>query len=147
MTGEKLKLNYWVVVATGVAAFFLSLIWYSPLLFGDIWERYRHSPNPAIPQWTLAFAPLRELIASFVLAFLIVRLNLKDWKATTRVMLLLWLAFHSVGMAGAILWDNMQWQLGIVHAGDWLMKMLFMGTVLTIWLNRKSSITRKSIIT
>ena len=138
-------MNYWAVVATGVAAFILSIIWYSPLLFGEIWERYRHAPNPAIPHWTIAFAPLRELIASFVLAFLIIRLNVKHWKTTTVLMLLLWIAFHLVGMAGAILWDNMQWQLGIVHAGDWLMKMLFMGTVLTIWLNKKSSLTGKSI--
>ena len=51
-------------------------------------------------------------------------------------MLLLWLAFQAVGMAGAILWDNMQWQLGAVHAGDWLMKMLFMGITLTLWKNK-----------
>jgi len=140
-------MNLWVVIATGVVAFFLSIIWYSPLLFGEIWERYRHAPNPATPPWTMAFAPLRELIASYVLAFLIVRLNLKHWKTTLRLMTLLWLAFHLVGMAGAILWDNMQWQLGVVHAGDWLMKMLFMGTVLTIWLNKKSSLTGKSIRT
>jgi hypothetical protein len=41
-------------------------------------------------------------------------------------------------MAGAVLWDHMQWQLGAVHAGDWLMKMTFMGIVLTKWLNKKS---------
>jgi len=139
MTENKLKMNYWAVIATGVAAFLLSILWYSPLMFGKIWEQFRHAPNPAIPQWTMAFAPFRELIASAVLALLIVRLNLKDWKATTKLMFLLWLAFHAVGMAGAILWDNMQWQLGAVHAGDWLMKMFFMGIVLTKWLNKKSS--------
>lgn len=109
-------MNYWIVASTGLAAFFLSLLWYSPLMFGQIWERYRHAPNPATPQWTMVFVPLRELIAAFALAFLIVRLRLKDWKSTTKLMLLLWLAFHAVGMAGTILWDNMQWQLGAVHA-------------------------------
>ena len=137
MKQEELKLNYWIIVlVTGVAAFFLSIIWYSPLMFGKIWEQYRHAPNPAIPQWTMAFAPLREIIASHVLATLISLLKLEDWRKTTRLFFALWLAFHAVGMAGAILWDNMQWQLGAVHAGDWLMKMLFMGIVLTIWLNK-----------
>ena len=136
MNQEKLKLNYWTVVVTGVAAFFLSIMWYSPLFFGKIWEQYRNVPNPNIPQWTMAFAPLRELIAAYVLATLIVRLDLKDWKTTVQLMLLLWFAFHAVGMAGAILWDNMHWQLGMVHAGDWLMKMIFMGAVLTLWLNK-----------
>jgi len=133
---KKLKLNYWAIIVTGIGAFFLSILWYSPFVFGKIWEQYRHAPNPAIPPWTMAFAPLRELIASYVLAKLIVLLKLTDWKKTVRLFLLLWLAFHAVGMAGAILWDNMQWQLGAVHAGDWLMKMLFMGIVLTIWLNK-----------
>jgi len=136
MNQEKLKLNYWTVVVTGVAAFFLSIMWYSPLFFGKIWEQYRNVPNPNIPQWTMAFAPLREIIASYVVATLIVRLDLKDWKITVQLMLLLWFAFHAVGMAGAVLWDNMQWQLGMVHAGDWLMKMIFMGAVLTLWLNK-----------
>lgn len=135
---KNLKLNYWVIIITGFVAFFLSILWYSPLLFGKIWEQYRHAPNPEIPKWTMVFAPLRELIASYVLAKLIVLLKLTNWKKTIVVFLLLWLAFHAVGMAGAILWDNMQWQLGAVHAGDWLMKMLFMGFVLTFWLNKLS---------
>ncbi len=138
MNQRNLKVNYVAVIVTGITAFFLSLLWYSPLLFGGIWEHYRNPPNPDVPKWTMAFAPLREIIASFVLAYLIVITGLSDWKATLRLMLLLWFAFHAVGMAGAVLWDNMQWQLGAVHAGDWLMKMLFMGTVLTIWLNRKT---------
>ena len=144
MKQEKLKLNYWAVVVTGVAAFFLSIMWYSPLFFGKIWEQYRNVPNPNIPQWTMAFAPLRELIASYVLATLIVRLDLKDWKVTMQLMLLLWFAFHAVGMAGAILWDNMQWQLGMVHAGDWLMKMLFMGSILTLWFNKNLPLKKHS---
>jgi len=138
ITETKIKINYWAVITTGLASFLLSIFWYSPVLFGGIWERYRHAPDPEIPKWTMVFAPLRELIVAVVLAKLIVRLNLTNWKDTTKLILLLWLAFHAVGMAGAILWDNMQWQLGAVHAGDWLMKMLFIGIVLTIWFKRTS---------
>lgn len=133
---NKTKLNYWAIIITGLIAFVLSTIYYSPLLFGEIWEKYRHAPNPSIPQWTIVLAPFREWTVSFVLAKLIVQLNITNWKSTTKLMLLLWLAFHAIGMTGAILWDNMQWQLGVVHAGDWLMKMIFMGIILTIWLNK-----------
>lgn len=136
METTTIKLNFWVIIVTGLTAFALSILWYSPFMFGKIWELYRHPPNPSIPQWTMVFAPFREIIASSVLALLIVRLKLGDWKGTAKLMLLLWLAFQAVGMAGAILWDNMQWQLGVIHAGDWLMKMLFMGIILTIWLNK-----------
>ncbi len=89
----------------------------------------------------MMFAPLRELIASYVLAFLILRLGIVHWISAVKLILMLWFAFHVVGMAGAIFWDHMAWQLGAVHAGDWLMKMLFMAVVLTAWHNKTSTST------
>ena len=139
MDQKKITISYVAVVVTGITAFFLSMLWYSPLLFGQIWEQYRNASNPDMPKWTMTLAPLREVLAAFVLAHLIVLTGLSSWKATSRLMLLLWTAFHAVAMAGAVLWDYMQWQLGAVHAGDWLMKMLYMGIVLTIWLNKTKS--------
>lgn len=127
------KINYWAIVVTGIIAFILSLIWYSPFIFGKIWAEHRNAYTQSAPSWTMIFAPVRELIASYVIAILITRLIITDWKRAVRLILLLWLAFHAVGMAGAILWDNMSWQLGLVHAGDWLMKMLFMSIVLSLW--------------
>ncbi len=138
MNTSSFKINYAAVIVTGFIAFILSGIWYSPMMFGTIWTTYRNNAAPAFPQWTMIFAPLRELIASYVLAFLITRLEITRVKNAVNLMLLLWLAFHAVGMAGAILWDHMPWPLGAVHAGDWLMKMLFMAVVLTVWHNKKS---------
>lgn len=126
-------INYLAVVITGFAAFILSLLWYSSLVFGNIWMHYRSISHPGIPAWTMLFAPLRELIASYVLASLFARLSISNWKNAVKLVLLLWLAFHAVGIAGAVLWDNMHWQLGVVHAGDWLMKMVFMAVVLSAW--------------
>lgn len=136
MYQKKLTINYSAVLTTGITAFLLSMLWYSPLLFGTIWEKYRNAPDPSIPKWTIAFAPVREIIAALAIEFLIISMALSNWRWTSGLMFLLWVAFHAVGMAGAIIWDNMQWQLGLVHAGDWLMKMQYMGIVLTIWLNK-----------
>lgn len=133
MENNKCKVNYSAVVITGLSAFALSLLWYSPLLFGEVWLRYRNNTPQTTPQWTMLMAPLREIIASYVIALLITRVAISDWRNAIRLMLLLWLAFHAVGMAGAILWDHMPWQLGAVHAGDWLLKMIYMATVLNFW--------------
>ena len=128
-----IKINFKAVIVTGLVAFVLSLAWYSPILFGDIWMKYRTGGDPVVPGWTMLFAPVRELIATYVLAVLITRLELFRWQSAVRFALLLWLAFQAVGMAGAVMWDHMPWQLGLVHAGDWLMKMLFMSVVLSKW--------------
>jgi hypothetical protein len=67
--------NYIAVVVTGLAAFALSLLWYSPLLFGNIWMALRNPPVHPLPGWTFLFAPLREIITAFLLTHLIVRLG------------------------------------------------------------------------
>jgi hypothetical protein len=138
MKNKVLKIDYWAVIITGFIAFILSLIWYSPLLFGKIWMEHRNSLPQSAPGWTMFFAPLRELIVSYVMAMLLTRLAIVSWKDAVKLAFLLWLAFQAVGMAGAIIWDNMSLKLGSVHAGDWLMKMLFMAVVLTIWHSRKT---------
>ena len=132
------KISYTAVVVTGLMAFALSLLWYSPLLFGNIWMALRDAPVNPLPGWTFAFAPLREIITAFLLAHLIVRLGIMNWKSALGLALALWFAFYFVQLAGAVLWDNRPWQLGLVHGGDWLMKMIFMSVVLSAWHSRKT---------
>ena len=138
MNDDNIKIKHWAIIVTGLLAFALSLIWYSPLLFGKIWKTLRSSSVSSTPEWTMIFAPLREIIAGYILAYFIVRLSLKDWKSAVRLSFMLWVAFYVVSLAGAVLWDNMPWQLGAVHAGDWFMKMMFMALVLSYWHSKKS---------
>ncbi len=79
-------------------------------------------------------------------ALLITRLASVSWKKYLKLIVQLWLAFHAVGMAGAIIWDNMPLKLGAVHAGDWLMKMVFMAIVLTVW-HQKQTISQQTKLT
>lgn len=67
------------------------------------------------------------------------RLVVRDWRGALALGLTLWAAFYLVQLAGAVIWDKMPWQLGAVHAGDWLMKMLLMSTMLTLWLTPKTT--------
>jgi Protein of unknown function (DUF1761) len=127
------KVNYIAAVATGFAAFGLSLLWYSPLVFGNIWTSLRSAPLHPLPGWTLVFAPLREIVTALFLAHLFVPLRLGSWPRALAFGVVLWVAFYAVQMTGAVLWDNMPWRLGLVHAGDWLMKLTFMSVVLNAW--------------
>jgi hypothetical protein len=136
MNGNIQRVNYVAVIATGLMAFALSMLWYSPLLFGNIWMALRDAPVNPLPGWTFAFAPLREIITAILLAHLIVRLKVNRWRKALGLGLALWFAFYFVQLAGAVLWDNRPWQLGLVHGGDWLMKMLFMSVVLSVWHRR-----------
>jgi hypothetical protein len=136
---EGQKINYIAAVVTGLAAFALSLLWYSPFLFGNIWLALRNAPVHPLPGWTFLFAPLREIISAFLHTNLIVRLGVNNWKNALGLGFVLWFSFYFVQLTGAVMWDNLPWQLGLVHSGDWLMKMLFMSFLLNAWHGKKQS--------
>jgi Protein of unknown function (DUF1761) len=133
------KINYIATVVTGLAAFALSLLWYSPFLFGNIWLALRNAPVHPLPGWTFLFAPLREIISAFLLTHLIVRLGVNNWKNALGLGFVLWFSFYFVQLTGAVMWDNLPWQLGLVHSGDWLMKMLPMSLLLNAWHGSRQS--------
>jgi hypothetical protein len=137
MDNKVSKISYPAVIITGFVAFGLSLLYYSPFLFGHIWMTFRDAPVNPLPGWTFAFAPLREIITAFLLAHLIVRLRITSWKSAVALGLGLWFVFYFVQLTGAVLWDNKPWQLGMVHGGDWLMKMLVMSVLLSLWHRKK----------
>ncbi|TGK62729.1 DUF1761 domain-containing protein [Leptospira wolffii] len=128
------------ILSVGLLAFIASLLWYSPILFGGIWMEYRNPSANSSPLWMLV-APLRELIVSYLLAKLFRELRILEWKNAILLSFQLWLAFHAVGMAGAVIWDNMNWKLAGVHAGDWLMKMILMSVLLCYWNRRINEVS------
>ncbi len=136
MNGPLPPIRSWAIVVAGLTAFALSFLWYSPLVFGGVWTALSDADPGAMPIWKMLIAPARELVTAAVLAHLMVRLGIARWQGAAALGFALWLAFHAVQMSGAILWDDMPWQLGAVHGGDWLMKMLVMAVLLAVLARR-----------
>ena len=126
-------LNYRAIVVATIAAFAFSLIWYSPFLFGGVWVAVKGADATAMPLWKFFVAPLRELITAWLVAWLIGRLGIVDWKGAASLGFVLWLAFYVVQLSGAVIFDGMPVALGAVHAGDWLGKMLLIALILSTW--------------
>jgi hypothetical protein len=116
----------------------VSSVWYSPFLFGKQWVEL-HNANSAgvadmaMPAWKIAVDLVRELIVVYVLARLINGLGIVDWKGALSLGFWVWLGFPVQMLVGASLWDNKPWTLDLIHAGDWLMKMLLISLILAKW--------------
>jgi hypothetical protein len=136
MRNNGAKISYLAILVIGLAAFCLSILWYSPWLFGDIWAKYRSTSTASAPMWKFFVAPLRELITAAVVTYLVVRIKPQNWRRSLLLGFVLWFGFYAVQMAGAVIWDNMPWQLGSVHAGDWLMKTIFITIASSEWHRR-----------
>ena len=138
MSNEPEKVSYSAMVVALIAAIAVSSIWYSPLLFGKLW-RELDGANPAgpantnIPAWKILIDLVREFVVIYVLARLVSGLRIVDWRAALNLGLWIWLGFPVQMLVGASLWDNKPWTLDLIHAGDWLLKMLLTTLILAKW--------------
>ena len=97
------------------------------------------SGTPASPHPS-ALKALCELLRTFVLAYVIARLvprlNVTDWKSALGLGLWLWVGFPVILLTGSMLWQNVPWQLAAIHSGDWLIKLLLIPVGLALWPKR-----------
>lgn len=113
-----------VTTGIGLLAFSTSLLWYSPYMFGDIWRAGAGASLATSASWKFAVAPMREIATAFTMLFVLRRSIPLGTGRTVLLALVLWAGFYGVQLAGAVIWDNMSAQLGAVHAGDWLVKLV-----------------------
>jgi hypothetical protein len=129
-----MDINLLAVVVCTFAAFIVSTIWYMALgktraqLLGlDLARERRPKPQNI----------LLELLRTFILAlvFAIVLSELKDSSLHASVLLglRLWLAFPFILLSGSVLWDNVPKKLAMIHAGDWLLKILLIALIIGAW--------------
>ena len=131
--------NYLAVLVSAVVAFVLGWLWYSPLLFFKPWMRLRGlDPEAAMkdakmPTGKLVIELVRCLVLAYGLARLVALLEVARWLGAIHVGLFLWVVFPVVLLAGSVLWDNVPWKVAAIHAGDWLVKLLVVPVILTVW--------------
>ena len=47
--------------------------------------------------------------------------------------LFLWIGFPVILLTGSIIWENVPWKVAAIHAGDWLVKMLVISIIVSMW--------------
>jgi hypothetical protein len=110
------------VAVAAVAAFVAGGAYYSvvPLEGGDM------------PPWKLAVELLRCVILAAVVAGLATQGDVDTWTAGLILGLVLWVGFPLVLWVGAVIHENTPIRLAVIHGGDWLLKLLLVGTIVAI---------------
>ena len=133
-----LRMNYWAIAVSAVAAFVVGALWYSPLLFGKAYLQVRGMSPDAMadmrpPAGELIGELVKNLVVAFVLSHFVVRLDVADWKAALQLGLWVWFGFQARLLRGAVLHEKMPWTLYGIHAGDALVKTLLVTVILGVW--------------
>jgi len=131
--------NYLAVLVAAIVVFVLGWLWYSPFLFLKPWMRARGlDPDAAMagakmPAGKLVAELLRCIVLAFVIAHFIRLLGVSNWFIAAHFALLLWIGFPVVLLVGSILWENLPVKVAAINAGDWLVKLLAITIILSVW--------------
>lgn len=139
---EEMVINYWVVLAGGVAAMIVGFLWYGPL-FGKKWlsvmhvspedlERRQAMQKTAGPLYAIQF--LLTLLQVYILAHFV-----QAWGEGSGIetAVWLWLGFVMPTLAASAMWNNLEtrqkWTLFGLTAGYQLVIFVLFGYLLQVW--------------
>jgi Protein of unknown function (DUF1761) len=133
------SVNYLHVLVAAVVVFVLGWLWYSPLLFFKPWMRLRGQDPVAamagakMPGGKLVVEMVRCLLLSYVIARFAALLAITGLMSAVHFGFMLWLGFPVIILAGSVLWENTPVGVAAIHAGDWLVKLLAIPIIVTLW--------------
>jgi hypothetical protein len=128
--------NLVAIVVAAVAVFVVSTLWY--IGFGkqlaELSPAYADAEsNARPPAWKVAVELIRSLIVASVIAGLAAELDTTDWTGGVLLGVTLWIGFPVVLWTGAIIWEKVSPRLAAIHAGDWLLKLLVIAVIVSVW--------------
>ena len=128
-------MSYLAVLVAAVAAFVASSVWYTT--FANAWMELRSidpatAADTATSAWAMLFVVFQSLIVAFMLAYFVVHLGIVDLKGAVRPGVLVWV-FPAVILLGSVVHENVPFMLAAIHAGDWIVKLLLMAVMLSVW--------------
>jgi Protein of unknown function (DUF1761) len=120
------------VLAASVAAFAAGGAYYA--VFGEqlaeVSEAAAAAGQP--PPWELAVELGRCLILAAVVAGLASQGEIDEWTGGLLLGVALWIGFPFVLWTGAMVHERTPWKLAAIHAGDWLVNLLLVATIVSV---------------
>ena len=133
-------LNGWAILVAALASIVVGGLWYGPL-FGKTWMSLM-GMNPEECKgkmvWSLYLTQfIACLVMSFVLAhsliFASTFLKVSGWTAGLMVGFWSWLGFVAPVTLGTVLWEGKSWKLWVLNNAHYLVSLLIMGVILSLW--------------
>lgn len=127
------EIHYLAIAVATVAAFLLSGAWYAALggQLARLHEAYASPTRPAAANIPVELA--RNLVVAVVIAALVGQIEVGGFAAAVVLGLVLWVGFPVVLLAGSIFHEKVPSKLAAIHAGDWLVKLLVIAVIVSVW--------------
>lgn len=137
-----MEINLLAVLVAALASMVIGSMWYSPMLFGNIWQKYsgvkmdpkadkKAQQKMMLTSFGLGF--LSSLVMGAVLAQLIVLTDMEGAAGGAQVAFWTWLGFVVTTQLGAVIWEMKSYKLLLIGASNMLVTLLVMGVILGVW--------------
>ncbi len=130
----------WVpVIVAAIVNMAIGFAWYSKSLFGKAWMRELGLTDATLEGMKNSMGKVYALmvLASFVIAFVLAHvINTFDavtWMDGVMTGFWMWLGFIATTSLNPILWEKKSWTLFGINAGYYLVSLVIMGVILTLW--------------
>lgn len=129
------EINYLAVLVATVTAFVVSSAWY--MAFAGVWARLSTAGAAVAGErpapWKMGVEFLRTLVVVGVFAGLAAAIGADGVAGVLGLALVAWLGFPLIILSGSVLHENTPVRLALLHAGDWLVKLLAIAVVIGLW--------------
>ncbi len=127
-----------VFIAT-TAAFIFSAVYYvvlsKQLTKSRLAKRHHseHEDSASMTPTMFIVEFVRTFVLALVMAYAVTMLNLLYIEQALLLAFWLWVGFPVVLLVGSVVHEHFPVKLAIIHAGDWLVKLLILAAILTFW--------------
>lgn len=124
-------MNYLALLVAALAAFVVSSVWYA--VVGTQLSMADTAATARPPAWKMLVELARSLVVATVVAGLVVQAGIAGASGALTLGLAVWLGFPFVLLLGSVIWESVPWPVAALHAGDWLVKLVVVALIVTVW--------------
>lgn len=135
-----MEINFWAVLASGIANMVVGGLWYSPIAFGKLWMKlsgFDAAKEKEIKEKGASMSYFVAFIGSLILAYVFAHV-LNAFNSTTVQMGMqgafwMWLGFVATTQLSSVLWEGKSVKLFILNTAQSLVALVVMGIILSLW--------------
>src|SRR5215204_2231975 len=105
-------------------------VWYT--VFGKVMMELSRAADTGASLWTMLFVIAQSLIVAFMVAYFVSRVGISGFAGAAGLGALLWI-FPAAILLGSVVHEGVPLALAAIHAGDWLVKLLLIAVVVSVW--------------
>lgn len=135
-----MEINVLAVIVAAIVSMVIGSIWYSPLLFGNIWMKLSDikfskdkKEQQAMMLRSYGLGVVSSLVLAYVLARFIQLFEADTAAAGAEIAFWAWLGFIVTTQFGAVLWEGRSYKVFLIGAGNMLVTLVSMGVILAVW--------------